>query len=268
MPLIGAVRARDLTTAALAAAIGAKLRNGYVREPHVAVEIEAYRPFFILGEVTAPGQYPYVANMTAETAVAIAGGFTPRACKKTVVISRPATASSTAAKSPSTSRSGPAIPSSSPNDGSEMPAPPDRPLKIIHVMRAAVGGLVPPRARSRARTGRARPSGRHHRRLDHRRGARRRGARGAGAATALGLTRIPMSRNLAWSDLEAVADVCPARARQQRRRAARPRRQGRRLCAPGARHARDPRLHPAWRQPALSLELADRPDLSHRRAAA
>jgi len=89
MPLIGAVPARDHTTAALASAIAAKLRNGFVREPHVAVEIEAYRPFFILGEVTAPGQYPYVANMTAETAVAIAGGFTPRAWKKTVVISRP-----------------------------------------------------------------------------------------------------------------------------------------------------------------------------------
>ena len=89
MPLIGAVPARDHTTAALAGAIAAKLRNGFVREPHVAVEIEAYRPFFILGEVTAPGQYPYVANMTAETAVAIAGGFTPRAWKKTVVISRP-----------------------------------------------------------------------------------------------------------------------------------------------------------------------------------
>jgi polysaccharide export outer membrane protein len=88
MPLIGAVPARDRTTAALASAIAAKLRNGYVREPHVAVEIEAYRPFFILGEVLAPGQYPYVANMTAETAVAIAGGFTPRAWKKTVVISR------------------------------------------------------------------------------------------------------------------------------------------------------------------------------------
>jgi polysaccharide export outer membrane protein len=89
MPLIGAVPARDRTTAALASAIAAKLRNGYVREPHVAVEIEAYRPFFILGEVTAPGQYPYVANMTAETAVAIAGGFTPRAWKKTVEVSRP-----------------------------------------------------------------------------------------------------------------------------------------------------------------------------------
>src|SRR5262245_15322033 len=88
MPLIGPVPARGNTTGQLAGEIGAKLKNGYVREPHVAVEVEAYRPFFILGEVTYPGQYPYVANMTAETAVAIAGGFTPRAVKGTVTVTR------------------------------------------------------------------------------------------------------------------------------------------------------------------------------------
>src|ERR1700678_4080407 len=88
MPLIGSVMARGVTTDQLAAAISEKLRNGYIREPHVAVEVEAYRPFFILGEVTQPGQYPYVANMTAETAVAIAGGFGPRAFRKTVVLIR------------------------------------------------------------------------------------------------------------------------------------------------------------------------------------
>jgi polysaccharide export outer membrane protein len=88
MPLIGAVPARGLSTAELSAAIGARLRQGFIREPHVAVEIEAYRPFFILGEVTFPGQYPFVANMTVETAVAIAGGFTPRAYHTDVVISR------------------------------------------------------------------------------------------------------------------------------------------------------------------------------------
>src|SRR5260370_35787242 len=54
MPLIGSVPARGRTPAALAAEISAKLRNGYIREPSVAVEIEAYRPFFILGEVAAP----------------------------------------------------------------------------------------------------------------------------------------------------------------------------------------------------------------------
>jgi polysaccharide biosynthesis/export protein len=88
MPLIGAVPARGRTPAQLQAAIGARLRQGYVREPHVAVEIESYRPFFILGEVTLPGQYPYVANMTVETAVAIAGGYTPRAQKHRIEINR------------------------------------------------------------------------------------------------------------------------------------------------------------------------------------
>src|SRR5689334_1309868 len=87
MPLIGAVPARGMTPAGLQQAIASRLRNGYVREPHVAVEVELYRPFFILGEVTLPGQYPYVPNMTVETAVAIAGGYTPRAYKQRIEIS-------------------------------------------------------------------------------------------------------------------------------------------------------------------------------------
>ena len=86
MPLIGSVPARGRTTAGLATAIAAKLRAGFIREPSVAVEIETYRPFFILGEVAAPGQYPYVPNMTVESAVAIAGGFSPRARRDSVTI--------------------------------------------------------------------------------------------------------------------------------------------------------------------------------------
>src|ERR1700752_2217756 len=58
MPLIGAVPARGRTPQGLAGEITARLRNGFIREPSVAVEIESYRPFFILGEVQAPGQYP------------------------------------------------------------------------------------------------------------------------------------------------------------------------------------------------------------------
>ena len=88
MPLIGIVPARGLTTDQLSERIGGMLRQGFIREPHVAVEVEAYRPFFILGEVTQPGQYPYVANMTVETAVAIAGGFGPRAFRQSVVLIR------------------------------------------------------------------------------------------------------------------------------------------------------------------------------------
>ncbi len=86
MPLIGAVPARGRTPAGLAAEISGKLRNGYIRDPSVAVEIEAYRPFFILGEVAAPGQYPYVPNMSVESAVAIAGGFSPRARRDSVTL--------------------------------------------------------------------------------------------------------------------------------------------------------------------------------------
>ncbi|MCC6780313.1 MAG: polysaccharide export protein [Hyphomicrobiales bacterium] len=89
LPLVGAVPARALTTTQLARAIADRLRNGgFVREPHVAIEIESYRPFFILGEVIAPGQYPYVPNMTVETAVAIAGGYSPRAYRYDAEISR------------------------------------------------------------------------------------------------------------------------------------------------------------------------------------
>src|SRR5471032_2560855 len=88
LPLVGAVEARGLTTAQLGSAIAARLRSGFVRDPSVAVEIETYRPFFVLGEVTFPGQYPYVPNMTVENAIAIAGGFTPRASKDKVTITR------------------------------------------------------------------------------------------------------------------------------------------------------------------------------------
>ena len=86
MPLIGTVPARGLTPSQLAGSIATRLRNGYIREPSVAAEVESYRPFFILGEVAAPGQYPYVPNMTAESAVAIAGGFSPRARRDHVTI--------------------------------------------------------------------------------------------------------------------------------------------------------------------------------------
>jgi len=88
LPLIGAVEARGRTTRALGSAIAGRLKEGYIRDPSVAVEVETYRPFFVLGEVTYPGQYPYVPNMTVESAVAIAGGFTPRAAKDTVTITR------------------------------------------------------------------------------------------------------------------------------------------------------------------------------------
>lgn len=88
MPLIGDVSAGDSTTDTLAERIEAKLATAYLREPNVTVEVATYRPFFVLGEVGDPGQFPYVPGITAETAVAVAGGFTDRANKHVVRVSR------------------------------------------------------------------------------------------------------------------------------------------------------------------------------------
>lgn len=88
MPLIGAVDARGLTTQGLERAIEGKLRAGFLREPKVSVEVDTYRPFFILGEVTTSGQYAFVNNMTIQTAVAIAGGYAPRAARTYAEVTR------------------------------------------------------------------------------------------------------------------------------------------------------------------------------------
>jgi len=56
-----------------------RLRQKYIKDAKVTVEVAIYRPFFILGEVNTPGQYPYVNAMTVEAAVAIAEGYTERA---------------------------------------------------------------------------------------------------------------------------------------------------------------------------------------------
>jgi len=88
MPLIGSVAARGRTTKQLEAAIAAGLRNGFLRDPDVSVEIDRYRPFFIMGEVGSAGQYVYVPGMTVQNAIAIAGGYTPRAEQENADITR------------------------------------------------------------------------------------------------------------------------------------------------------------------------------------
>lgn len=87
-PLVGAVAARGKTGAQLERAIAAKLANGYVREPDVSVEIDRYRPIFVMGEVGAAGQYSYVPGMTVQKAIAAAGGFTARANQANADVTR------------------------------------------------------------------------------------------------------------------------------------------------------------------------------------
>lgn len=85
-PLVGNIAAGGKTIAELTAAIRDALQQGFVRQANVAVEVQTYRPFFILGEVRTPGTYPYSANLTVLNAVATAQGFTYRADRGRVYI--------------------------------------------------------------------------------------------------------------------------------------------------------------------------------------
>ena len=86
LPLIGTLRAAGYTAPAMEAAIAGALAQGYLRNPRVNVEISAYRPFYIIGAVNRPGEYPYVNNMSALDAVALGGGFTDQAVSSTIYV--------------------------------------------------------------------------------------------------------------------------------------------------------------------------------------
>jgi len=88
VPLVGQVLVRGASTHKVVRRIEAALSKKYLRDPKVSVEVATYRPFFVLGQVQTAGQFPYVVGMTAETAAAIAGGYTPRADEKKFRVSR------------------------------------------------------------------------------------------------------------------------------------------------------------------------------------
>lgn len=89
MPLIGEVKAGGTTLEAFTLTVQQKLvASDMVRDPKVSTDIITYRPFYILGEVATPGQYPYAIGMTVTKAVATAGGFTYRANAGTVFVTR------------------------------------------------------------------------------------------------------------------------------------------------------------------------------------
>jgi polysaccharide export outer membrane protein len=88
LPLIGQVRAAGGTAAQLEQTVASALAQGYLRSPRVAVEVTTYRPFYVIGAVNRPGQYPYVEHMSAMNAIALAGGFNPSAVESVVFIRR------------------------------------------------------------------------------------------------------------------------------------------------------------------------------------
>lgn len=94
-PLIGDVDALGKTIPELQRAIEAKLADGYLKQPKVSAEVLNYRPFYILGEVMKPGEYPFTNGLTVLNAVATAQGFTYRADKHKVFIRRASTTEET-----------------------------------------------------------------------------------------------------------------------------------------------------------------------------
>lgn len=88
LPLIGEVKAAGMNVRDFQNTVQAALRDGYLKDPRVSAEVLSFRPFYILGEVTKPGTYPYTSGLTVLNAVATAGGFTYRADKGKVFIKR------------------------------------------------------------------------------------------------------------------------------------------------------------------------------------
>jgi len=91
LPLIGDIAAVGKTTTELKAIIEKGLSDGYLREPRVSIDVLSFRPFYILGEVSKPGEYPFSNGLTVMNAVATAEGFTYRADKRVVHIRREGT---------------------------------------------------------------------------------------------------------------------------------------------------------------------------------
>lgn len=86
LPLIGETQAGGLTLDQFKAGVTSALANGYLINPRVSVEVLNYRPYYILGEIAKPGEYPFSNGLTITNAVATAGGFTYRANLKRVFI--------------------------------------------------------------------------------------------------------------------------------------------------------------------------------------
>ncbi len=88
LPLIGEVKATGLSVRQFQEEVQRSLSDGYLKDPRVSAEVLTFRPFYILGEVSKPGTYPYTSGLTVLNAVATAGGYTYRADKKQVFVKR------------------------------------------------------------------------------------------------------------------------------------------------------------------------------------
>jgi protein involved in polysaccharide export with SLBB domain len=86
LPLAGTIKAAGLSQHELEVALTKKFQGEYLRDPKVTVQVANFRPFYILGEVAKPGEYPFKGGLNVLSAVALAGGSTYRASRSSVMI--------------------------------------------------------------------------------------------------------------------------------------------------------------------------------------
>lgn len=76
LPRIGGLQVDGMTLDATRDALVERLKTALqLNDPEAMLEIKAYRPFFVTGDVENAGAYPYVPGMTVMHALSIAGGF-------------------------------------------------------------------------------------------------------------------------------------------------------------------------------------------------
>ena len=88
LPLAGTIEGAGLTKPELEVSLTSKLKSQYLRDPKVTVDVVSFRPFYVLGEVSKPGEYPFRSGLNVLSALAIAGGPTYRASNSKVLIQR------------------------------------------------------------------------------------------------------------------------------------------------------------------------------------
>ncbi|MEM8953159.1 MAG: polysaccharide biosynthesis/export family protein [Verrucomicrobiota bacterium] len=92
MALIGAVAVKGKTVEEAATAITAKLRDGYLVNPQVTVNVVSFskRMFTVLGEVQTPGRFEIPDNreITLLDAIGMAGSYTGIANRKKIILKR------------------------------------------------------------------------------------------------------------------------------------------------------------------------------------
>jgi polysaccharide biosynthesis/export protein len=88
LPYVQSTTVAGLTTPQIEKMIVGKLRNGYLKDPQVSVQVISLRPFYILGEVTSSGSFAYQPGITVQQAIAIAGGYGTRADKRAMMLTR------------------------------------------------------------------------------------------------------------------------------------------------------------------------------------